>query len=53
MLITHQENMIVNVKFKINDSPAFELLQLAVVQHAPHVLVHLLQTHIEKIKLFF
>lgn len=26
------------------DSPAFELLQLAVVQHAPHVLVHLLQT---------
>lgn len=34
------------------DSPAFELLQLAVMQHTPHVLVHLLQIHIET-KVFF
>lgn len=27
-----------------NNSPAFELLQLSVVQHASHVFVHLLQT---------
>lgn len=30
-----------------NNSPAFELLQLTVVQHTSHVLIHLLQTHIE------
>lgn len=28
----------------INNSPAFDLLQLTVVQHTSHVLIHLLQT---------
>lgn len=31
------------VYFWENNSPAFELLQLTVVQHASHVLIHLLQ----------
>lgn len=31
-----------------NNSPAFELLQLSMVQHTSHVLIHLLQIHIGK-----
>lgn len=36
------------VYFWRDNSPAFELLQLTVVQHTSHVLIHLLQIHIEK-----